>query len=137
MFDCVKNENWNRFAFDFEKKKFEIYEIINKKWINENVHDVIENFNRHLLKMKKIFDDIKNKYYELCENMTNWFSKKRFFIFDRWLNQLNNFIDFIRQKKTQTTILKLHKKTTKLFEKKLIFRKRRRNIDDDEKKTKK
>ena len=137
LFDCVKDENWNRFAFDFDEKKFEIYEIINKKWISENVHDVIENFNRHLLKMRKIFDDIKNKYYELCENMTNWFSKKRFLILNRWLNQLSSFIDFIRQKRTQTTILKLHKKTTKLLEKKLIFRKRRRNIDDEKKKTKK
>ena len=98
LFDCVKNENWNRFAFDFEKRNFEIYEIINKKWIFESVHDAIKNFNRHLLKIRKVFDDIKNKYYELCENMTKWISKERFFIFDRWLNQLNNLIVFIRQK---------------------------------------
>lgn len=139
LFNCVKNENWDRFAFDFEERKFEIYEIINKKWISENVHDVIEDLNRHLLKMREILDDIKNRYYELCENMTNWSSKERSFILDRWLDQLSNLTDLIRQREAQTAILKLHKKTTKLLEKKLVSRKRRRDNDDDddEKKTKK
>lgn len=55
----------------FENDKFEIYELITKKYIVKNIYNAIEVLNKHLLKIRKILDSIKNRYYEIAKYTIN------------------------------------------------------------------
>lgn len=132
LFDCVKDEDWDRFAFGFEEGGFEIYETTNKEWVSEGVHDAIGGPSRHLLEVREVLDGIKDRYYELCENMADWTPEERSPILDRWLDQLSSLTGPIRQRGAQAAILELHKETAELPEGELVPRKRRRGHDDEE-----
>ncbi len=51
----------------FKDGDFEIYESITKKYAVKNIHDVIEAFNKRLLKVRKILNQIKNRYYDIAK----------------------------------------------------------------------
>ncbi len=55
----------------FKDDDFKIYKLITKKYAVKNIHDVIETFNKRLLKIRKILNQIsKNRYYDIAEATT-------------------------------------------------------------------
>ena len=54
----------------FENDEFEIYESTMKKYVVKNIHEIIDESNKHLLKIKKILDFIKNRYFEMMNHLT-------------------------------------------------------------------
>lgn len=55
----------------FKNSDFEIYESITKTYAINEMHEIIEDFNKHVLKIKKILNNIKVKFYEIAETMKN------------------------------------------------------------------
>ncbi len=51
----------------FKDDDFKIYELITKKYAVKNIYDVIKTFNKRLLKIRKIFNQIKNRYYDIVK----------------------------------------------------------------------
>ena len=54
----------------FENNEFEIYKSTTKKYVVKNIHKIIDKSNKHLLKIKKIFNEIKNRYFEIMNTLT-------------------------------------------------------------------
>ena len=55
----------------FENDEFEIYESTTKNYVVKNIYEIIDDSNKHLLKIKKFFNDIKNRYFEMMNVLTN------------------------------------------------------------------
>ena len=49
----------------FEEGGFEIYESIIKEYVIKDIYDELDNFNKHILNVREIFDEIKTKFYKL------------------------------------------------------------------------
>ena len=60
----------------FENDEFEIYESIIKTYAINEIHDVIENFNKQQLNMRKILEDIKIRFFQL-QNLIAEFDAKQ------------------------------------------------------------
>jgi len=61
----------------FENNGFEIYESTTKKYVIKDIHEAIEAPDKHLLKIREILDSIKDRYYEIAKQTTNWTKKER------------------------------------------------------------
>lgn len=55
----------------FEDSDFEIYESTTKTYAINEIHEIIESFSKHVLKMKKVLNNIKVRFYEIAETMKN------------------------------------------------------------------
>lgn len=116
----------------FENDEFEIYESITKKYVIKNIYKTIEALDKHLLKIREILDLIKNRYYKIVKQTTNWAKKKRTLIITKWIEQLAHLIDLIRKRKINIALQELVDEIDNVVEK--LPRKRRRRFENNEKK---
>jgi hypothetical protein len=52
--DVITDRDWRRWVNMFENSDFEIYEFIIKTYVIKKIHDVIDELNKHTLKMREI-----------------------------------------------------------------------------------
>lgn len=88
----------------FKDDEFEIYESITKKYVIKNIHETIETLDKHLLKIREILDSIKNRYYEIAKQTTNWAKEERTSTITKWIEQLAHLIDLIRKRKVNIAL---------------------------------
>ena len=49
----------------FENDEYEIYESITKEYVTKEIYEIIEAFDKILLKIREILNIIKKRYYEM------------------------------------------------------------------------
>ena len=49
----------------FENNEYEIYENTTKKYVTKEIYEIIEIFDKILLKIREILNIIKKRYYEM------------------------------------------------------------------------
>lgn len=53
----------------FKDSNFKIYEFIIKTYTIKKIYEIIENSSKHMLKIRKVLNNIKIKFYEIFELM--------------------------------------------------------------------
>ena len=131
VFNSFQEIDWINWIDLFEDEGFEIYETTIK--INvERQENCIDGSNRHMLKIRKVLNHIKKKYYEIAEHTANWIVEKRNSKIRQWIDWLNKLTNSIKRQKAEKALQKLKKKAKiDEAEKRILTRKRRRDEDDD------
>ena len=94
----------------FENEKMKIYKSTIKTYVINEIHEIIEDFNRQQLKMREVLKQMKTRYFEL-QNLTAEFEKnqkQRLLIL--WVSHLKQLIGPIRKQKAKKALKKLQKK---------------------------
>lgn len=55
----------------FKDSDFKIYELTTKIYAINEIHEIINGFSKHVLKMRKMLNNIKIKFYEIIEKMND------------------------------------------------------------------
>ena len=135
--DVIIIKHWIRFAWMFDDDDFEIYENITTKYVNKNMNNVIERSNKHLLKIRKIFDSIKNRYYEIAKYMKRHALDERHVFIQKWIDKFRLLTRSIRQQKMKQIINEIAFENDEFIDDEIIFRERRRRhyeIDNENEK---
>lgn len=69
LFNLFNDSDWNRWSEMFEDDEFEVYESTTLIHVDVR-HEDIEDSDRHMLKMRKILDHIKEKDYKMTAMRT-------------------------------------------------------------------
>ena len=131
LYDVFISHNWNRWIFMFEKNEYEIYETIIKKYVINEIYEIIDAFDKILLKVREILNIIKKRYYDLKNCTTNMNFAKRHTLIYNWLKQFKTLTSFIRKQKMKNVLRQLKKINLIMIKK----RRRRNNIDNEKKKS--
>lgn len=102
-----------------------------------NVKKKIKKIDRHMLRMEKVLNAIKKKYYEMTEHTTDWRAEKKHSQMQRRKNWLNKLSEPIRRRRIEEALRELEEEKTAALEVAAAAEERRagrkkRQRDDEE-----
>ena len=72
----------------FENSGFEIYETATKTFVIDEVHNQIGGPSKHMLEVREVLDDIKNRFYDLEEATASFADEHRERVSMLWAEML-------------------------------------------------
>ena len=107
VYNCFKPDHWKTWAHLFDDCGFEVYEGTTKTFVVKEIHDQIDGPSKHMLNVREVLDHVKNRFYELEEDLADADPDFRERVSSRWVLQLQKLTGPIRHQGAMDALAQL------------------------------